>query len=175
MTNALTGATLPHASCIVIATDGSCQPNPGPGGYGAILHLCVDGRLKRKFTLTGGDTRTTNIRMEMSAVIAALGKISRDQTLPIIVRTDNEMIVKGMKEWLPGWVEKGWRKGNGKPVENADLWQEIARLCDGLDVTFQWVRGHAGDPMNEEADRLAAKACAVWMKKAAKELLGEAA
>ena len=172
MTNTNTGAVLPHASCILIYTDGSCQPNPGPGGYGVLLHLYVDGVLKRQLTLTGGHTRTTNIRMEMSAVIAALGTISRDQELPVIVRTDNEMIVKGMTKWLPGWKAKGWRKGNGKPVENADLWQEIVRLCDGLNVTFQWVRSHAGDPANEEADRLAGKACAIWMKKAVAEMFG---
>lgn len=169
------GAALPHPDCILIYTDGSCRNNPGPGGYAAILQRYSGGVLQKEAKRTGGEIDTTNSRMEMAAMIDALKKIKRDNAPPITIRTDSQFIVKGMNEWLPRWIANGWRKGNGKPVENLDLWQELNRLCAGLDVTFEWVRGHAGDPMNERVDRLAAKNCDVWSKKAALEMFGNAA
>lgn len=175
MTNAMTAALPPVPTCIVIYTDGSCQPNPGPGGYAAILCHYSNGNLEQRRRVTGGATATTNIRMEMSAVIAALEAIDRDDPHPIFIFTDNEMIVKGMTEWMPGWIAKGWRNGKGKRVENVDLWQEIVRLGCGLNVTFRWVRGHSGDPMNDEVDQLAAKERDNWVRQHCRELFGDAA
>lgn len=175
MTDTTPGATLPHPDCILITTDGSCRKNPGPGGYAAILQRYSGGLLQKEKELTGGAIDTTNNRMEMSAAIAALKKIKREDAPPVILRTDSKLIVNGMNEWLPGWIAGGWRKGDGKPVENEDLWKELVRLCTGLDVTFEWVRGHAGDPVNERADRLAAKTCEEWSRKAALAMFGNAA
>lgn len=166
MTKVLTEAALPRQNCIVIYTDGACQPNPGPGAYAAILCRYINGALMNRMPRSGGATSTTNIRMEMSAVVAALKPIRRDEPLPIFIFTDSEMIVKGMTDWLPGWIAKGWRNNKGKRVENVDLWQEIARLCEGLDVTFRWERGRSGDPMKQEAHQLAEKTCAIWIQKA---------
>lgn len=172
MTNSKTGAALPHASCIVIYTDGSCQPNPGPGGYGAFLVRYVDGLKMNELERRGGSVATTNNKMELQAVIAALRCIKRDEPLPIFVRSDSKYLVDNWKDRVRGWIANGWLKSDRKPVENADLWQEIVELCDGLNVIFEWVRGHAGDPMNEKADGLAAETCAIWMKKAVKEMFG---
>lgn len=175
MTNDNTGAALPHASCILITTDGSCQPNPGPGGYAAVLRRYVDGKEVTRMERKGGATATTNNRMELAAAIAALKVIKRDESLPIFVRTDSKYLTDNWRQRLQGWIAGDWRKADGKPVENADLWQELVRLCDGLNVTFDWVRGHAGDPLNKEADRLARKACAAWAQKAVLELFGQPA
>lgn len=151
-------AVPPHAPCLLIYTDGSCQPNPGRGGFAAILCRYINGELVKRLVRTGADAATTNNQMELRAVISAMKAIKRDEQLPIFIRSDSKYLIDGWNQWLPRWVPKGWRKGDGKPVENQCLWQEIVRLCDGLNVTFEWVPGHAGDPMNEEADRLAAKA-----------------
>lgn len=96
------------ADCILIHTDGACSGNPGPGGYAAILRRFEDGQETKKVTIKGGDDQTTNIRMEMLAAITALKKLGPDEPLPIIIRTDSELVVKGMTEWLPGWMGRGW-------------------------------------------------------------------
>jgi len=175
LTNANTEAALPYPNCIVIYTDGSCQPNPGPGGFAAILYRLINGEVVVPMEQTGGAVATTNNQMELGAAIAALKQIKRDEPLPIFVRSDSKYLVDGWNQWLPRWIAKGWRKGDGKPVENPGLWREIIRLCDGLNVTFEWVRGHAGDPMNEEADRLASEERDKWVRKHAQELFGSAA
>lgn len=175
MTNTNTGAVLPHATCILIYTDGSCQPNPGRGGYAAIMCRYIDGALVNRLDRTGKSTMTTNNQMELQAAISALKVIKRDEPQPIYIRSDSKYLIDGWNQWLPGWIAKGWRKGDGKRVENQDLWQEIARLCEGLNVTFEWIRGHAGDCMNEEADRLAADAREGKKPKVAFAKVGEAA
>ncbi len=146
---------IPAFNCILIYADGSCSGNPGPGGYAAVLRRILDSEEIKKQTVSGGENETTNIRMEMQAIIAGLKCISKGEGLPIIVRTDSQMIVRAINEWLPGWIVNNWWKSDGKPVSNRDLWEQIIDLTHGRNVAFEWVRGHAGDPMNAEVDRLA--------------------
>lgn len=169
------GAALPHASCILIYTAASYKPSPGMGGYSAILHRYTAGKRTGECELTGGDTHTDNVRLEMSALVAALRMISRDQALPIIIRVNNEMISRAMTEWLPGWIVKGWRKGDGKPVENPELWKEIISLREGLNVTFEPAKAHAGDVILQKAKRLATKAREEQRPKTIADLFGSAA
>jgi len=175
LTNVTTGAELPQPDCIVIYTDGSCQPNPGQGGYAAILYRYIDGRLLTHWNLSGREADTTNNAMEMRAAVEALRLIKRGEGTPIFIRSDSKYLIDGMNKWLPGWIAKGWRKSDGKPVENFCLWQEIIGLCEGLDVTFQWVRGHSADPANAAVDLLAAKARDQRTRRTIKVLEGETA
>jgi len=149
---------IPNFDCILIYADGACSGNPGPGGYAAVLRRIANGEEIKKRIVTGGENETTNIRMEMRAIIAGLKRISKREGLPIIVRTDNQMVVRGMNEWLPGWIENSWWKSDGKPVSNRDLWEQIIDLTHGRKVSIVWVQGHAEDRMNAEADRLAVAA-----------------
>ena len=140
---------------VVLYTDGACSGNPGPGGWAYILiHPASD---KRKY-LAGGVPNTTNNRMELSAVIEGLKAVKTDQRWRVVVKSDSEYVVRGINEWLPGWIAKDWRRGSGRktsPVKNVDLWQELHALVQTLDVTFEHVRGHSGDPLNEACDQLA--------------------
>lgn len=131
-----------------IWTDGACKGNPGPGGWGVLL--CQGSREK---TLYGGEMDTTNNRMELLAVIKALQALKR----PCIValHTDSSYVQKGMTEWLAGWKQRQWRTAAKKPVKNADLWQILDDLAQQHQISWYWVRGHAGDPGNERADELA--------------------
>ncbi|OWT58303.1 ribonuclease HI [Candidimonas nitroreducens] len=131
-----------------IWTDGACKGNPGPGGWGVLLR---QGRHEK--TLYGGEPQTTNNRMELLAVIQALKALKRRCT--VVVHTDSQYVQKGMTEWLPGWKRRGWLTADKKPVKNADLWQELEALVREHSLSWQWVRGHAGDPGNERADQLA--------------------
>ncbi len=137
-------------------TDGACRGNPGPGGWGVILRF--EGREKE---LAGGEEDTTNNRMELTAVIRGLEALNKP--CRVSVHTDSRYIVDAFeKGWLENWIARGWRraatKGRGKPVLNVDLWQRLVELIDEHQVQFEWVRGHAGHPENERADRLAAGA-----------------
>lgn len=143
---------------ILIYTDGSCLGNPGPGGCAATLRRYSGKDQITYRAISSGDKATTNMRMEMTAIIMALGCLRADETAPITIRTDNLIIVRGMTEWLPGWIVKEWKKAKGKPVENRDLWEELIRLSEGRSITWEWVKGHAGDAMNREVDRLAKSA-----------------
>ena len=136
---------------VVIYTDGACKGNPGPGGWGAILRS-GDGREKE---LWGGERETTNNRMEMMAVISALGALKRP--CHVILHVDSQYVLKGMTEWLVGWKAKGWRTASKQPVKNVDLWQQLDALVNtaGHRIEWRWVKGHAGDPGNERADGLA--------------------
>lgn len=149
---------IPNFDCILMYADGSCSGNPGPGGHAAVLYRIVNGEVIKETFESGGENKTTNNRMEMLAVIAGLERIKKDEVLPIVVRTDSQMLVRGMNEWLPEWIENGWRKSKGKPVANRDLWEKLLELTEGRNVSFEWVRGHADDPMNKEVDRLAIQA-----------------
>lgn len=131
-----------------IFTDGACSGNPGPGGWGAILRY--KGREKEIF---GGEQETTNNRMEMMAVIMALGALKRRTRVNLY--TDSKYVMQGVTEWLEGWKEKGWKTASRKPVKNQDLWEKIDALLQSHDVRFHWVKGHAGHPENERADSLA--------------------
>lgn len=131
-----------------IWTDGACKGNPGMGGWGALLRHGANEK-----ELSGGEPDTTNNRMELLAVIQALKALKR--TCRVVIHTDSQYVQKGMTEWLSGWKQRGWRTAGRKPVKNADLWQELDTLVQEHDVSWRWVRGHAGDPGNERADDLA--------------------
>ncbi|HLU19033.1 MAG TPA: ribonuclease HI [Pusillimonas sp.] len=133
---------------VEIWTDGACKGNPGWGGWGALLR---QGRHQKE--IYGGEPDTTNNRMELLAVIKALEALKRP--CDVIVHTDSQYVQKGMSEWLVNWKRRNWRTADKKPVKNADLWQELDELVGRHRVTWRWVRGHAGDPGNEAADRLA--------------------
>ena len=135
---------------IEIYTDGACSGNPGPGGWGVLMRW--NGHEKE---LCGGEDETTNNRMEMMAVIKALEALKR--SAPVDLYTDSKYVMQGVNEWLEGWKAKGWKTAAKKPVKNVDLWQEIDALIVEHDVTFHWVKGHAGHPDNERADELARK------------------
>lgn len=134
---------------VEIFTDGACSGNPGPGGWGAILRC--DGREKE---LSGGEAHTTNNRMELSGVINALSALK----YPCKVRltTDSKYVVDGItKGWAQGWKKRGWKKSDGKPALNPDLWGQLLDLLVVHDVEFCWIKGHAGHEENERCDRLA--------------------
>jgi len=131
-----------------IWTDGACKGNPGPGGWGALLRQGAHTK-----ELYGGQADTTNNRMELMAVIQALKALKRRCT--VVIHTDSQYVQKGMSEWIANWKRRDWRTADKKPVKNADLWQELDALVAQHDLSWQWVRGHAGDPGNERADELA--------------------
>lgn len=135
----------------IIYTDGACSGNPGPGGYGVVIHDSNDNYITE---LSGGEINTTNNRMELTAVIRGLSKIP--QPFNVLVVTDSKYIVDSInKGWAISWASNGWRKGDGKPALNVDLWKKLLELIDNNSVTFQWVKGHARHPQNEKCDKLA--------------------
>lgn len=136
---------------VEIYTDGACSGNPGPGGWGAIMR--TKGIEKE---LSGGEKDTTNNRMEMMAVIAALESLQRDCSVKIT--TDSQYVMKGMLEWLPGWKKRNWQTAAKKPVKNIDLWQRLERAAESHQLEWEWVRGHQGHVENERADQLAVAA-----------------
>lgn len=129
-------------------TDGACLGNPGPGGWGALLRTAG-----RERELVGGEPATTNNRMELMAAIAALEALSRP--CEVVLFTDSQYVQKGISEWLPGWVRRGWRTAAGAPVKNQDLWERLQAAQLRHRVEWRWVRGHNGDPDNERVDGLA--------------------
>lgn len=140
---------------ITIHTDGSCLGNPGQGGCAAVVRRYEGAKEVKKRVVQDSQSMTTNNRMEMTAAILGLRQIKRDEKAPITVLSDSQLLVRGMNEWLPKWVANDWCKAGRKLVENRALWEELLVLSNGLDVRWQWVRGHAGDPRNEEVDTLA--------------------
>ncbi len=136
------------AQPVEIYSDGACSGNPGPGGWGTLL--CFNGHCKE---LSGFDPETTNNRMEMIGAIEGLKALKR----PCRVRltTDSQYLKKGMTEWLEGWVKKGWKNSQRKPVANRDLWEQLLELKNMHDIEWCWVKGHAGHPENERCDELA--------------------
>lgn len=133
---------------VTIHTDGACRGNPGPGGWGAILEY-GDSRK----TLHGGETHTTNNRMELTAVIRALAALKRP--CRVTLYSDSIYVLKGITEWMPNWKSRGWKTAAKKPVMNADLWQALDTEVLRHKIDWQWVKGHSGHAGNEEADRLA--------------------
>ena len=129
-------------------TDGACRGNPGPGGWGVVLSY--NGHVRE---LCGGEADTTNNRMEITAAIRALEALK--ERCRVRVFTDSTYVKNGITQWLPNWRRRGWRTAGRKPVKNQDLWQDLASLTDRHEVSWHWVRGHAGHPGNERADRLA--------------------
>ncbi len=133
---------------VELFTDGACLGNPGPGGWAALLRY--KGTEKE---LAGGEALTTNNRMELRAVIEGLKSLTRDCV--VVVFTDSQYVQKGITEWIHGWKRKGWKTADKKPVKNADLWMALDEARLRHDVTWKWVRGHAGHVENERVDMLA--------------------
>ena len=133
---------------VTVYTDGACSGNPGPGGWGAVL-LCNGHRRE----LSGAAPETTNNRMELTAAIRALEALTRRSAVDLY--TDSTYLRDGITAWLPAWKARGWRTAAKKPVKNRDLWEALDALGDRHDVSWHWVRGHAGTAENERADALA--------------------
>lgn len=133
---------------VTIYSDGGASPNPGAGGWGALL---IYGEHQKE--LSGGERNTTNNRMELTAACEALEALTK----PCVVDfyTDSEYVKKGISEWIKGWVKKNWRKADGKPVLNQDLWQRLHEATQKHEIHWHWVKGHAGHVHNEHVDQLA--------------------
>ena len=136
---------------VTIYTDGGCRGNPGPGGWGAVL---LWGAHRKE--LNGSEALTTNNRMELLAAIKGLKFLNRD--VAVRLYTDSQYVKQGITQWIRGWKKNGWQTASKQPVKNKDLWQELDQLMSRYRVSWHWVKGHSGDPMNELADRLANRA-----------------
>jgi ribonuclease HI len=143
---------------VAVWTDGACSGNPGPGGWGAIL--CYEGREKELF---GGEELTTNNRMELLAAISALEALSRPCAVDL--HTDSQYLRGGVTGWINNWKRNGWRTADKKPVKNADLWRRLDEAAAQHDIAWKWVKGHAGDVMNERADELARRGMRPFLPK----------
>ena len=134
---------------VEVFTDGACSGNPGPGGWGAVLRY-----KQHEIELSGGESETTNNRMELTAVIKALEKLN--EPCLVTLTTDSKYVSDGIsKGWARSWQKNGWKKADKKPALNSDLWQSLLELCDRHEVKIVWVKGHAGHPENERCDTLA--------------------
>jgi ribonuclease HI len=141
----------PSDPAVEIFCDGACSGNPGPGGYGAILRY--QGHTKE---ISGGEDVTTNNRMELTAAIEALRRLTRP--CRVVVTTDSQYLVKGMTEWIEGWQRRGWQNSRKEAVLNRDLWEALLELASRHKIEWKWVRGHDGHPENERCDALAREA-----------------
>ena len=133
---------------VVIYTDGACSGNPGPGGWGAILTMGAHEK-----EICGGEPDTTNNRMEMMAAIQALESLNKP--CKVELHTDSQYVKNGVTTWIHGWKKRGWKTADNKPVKNEDLWKRLDQARLRHEVDWRWVKGHAGDVMNERADGLA--------------------
>ena len=133
---------------VVIYTDGACSRNPGPGGWGVVMRW-----QDREREMHGGDPLTTNNRMELMAAIRALEALKRPSKVSLY--TDSKYLLDGITKWIAGWQRNGWLTSARKPVKNDDLWRRLVEAMSRHEVTWLWVKGHAGDPGNERADELA--------------------
>ena len=136
---------------VVIHTDGACRGNPGPGGWGALLRFGA-----HKKEIYGAENDTTNNRMELKAAIESLAALRR--SCAVELHTDSQYLRLGVTEWMTKWKAKNWRTSARKPVKNRDLWEALDGLQTRHDITWRWVKGHAGNPGNEAADALANRA-----------------
>jgi ribonuclease HI len=143
---------------VSIWTDGACSGNPGPGGWGAILRFG-----DREKELSGGEAMTTNNRMELTAAIAALEALTR--ACAVDLYTDSQYLRGGVTSWMAAWKARGWKTADRKPVKNVELWRRLEEAASRHDIVWHWVRGHAGDEMNERADALARAGMAPFLKK----------
>lgn len=146
---------------VEIFTDGACKGNPGPGGWGAVIRSGANER-----ELAGGEPLTTNNRMELMAAIRALEALKRP--CRVTLTTDSVYVRDGITKWIHGWQRNGWRTADRKPVKNADLWQELLDAARPHQIDWQWVKGHAGHPENDRANRLACDAAAQFVKRNAR-------
>ena len=136
------------AGVVHLFTDGACLGNPGPGGWGVLLR-----HGERERELSGAEPDTTNNRMELMAAIAGLEALLKPCQVHLV--TDSQYVMRGVEEWMPRWISRGWRTADGKPVKNRDLWERLALALKPHKVTWQWVRGHNGHVDNERVDELA--------------------
>jgi ribonuclease HI len=143
-------------AAVVIWTDGACSGNPGPGGWGAILRYGDSEK-----DLCGGEALTTNNRMELTAAISALEALKRPSAVEL--HTDSQYLRDGVMAWMANWKRNGWRTRDRKPVKNEDLWRRLDEATELHEIDWRWVRGHAGDPMNERADELARRGMAPFL------------
>ena len=151
-------------------TDGACSGNPGPGGWGVLLQARDGDTILRERELSGGEAETTNNRMELLAAITALETLERAAAVTII--TDSTYVKNGVTGWIYSWKKNGWRTAARKPVKNEDLWRRLDAAQESHQVTWEWVKGHAGHPENERADELARAGMAPYKPKKPKN--GEA-
>jgi ribonuclease HI len=142
---------------VVIHTDGACSGNPGPGGWGAVLHYGGPDALREK-ELWGGELQTTNNRMELMAAIQALEALKRP--CKVELHTDSTYVQKGIHDWIHAWKRRGWLTADKKPVKNDDLWKRLDQARLRHEVDWRWVKGHAGHEFNERADELARRGLA---------------
>jgi ribonuclease HI len=142
---------------VTLYTDGACSGNPGPGGWGAIL---IFGDARK--TLKGGALETTNNRMELQAAAEGLEALKRGCAVDL--HTDSQYVKNGITSWIHGWKRNGWRTADKKPVKNEDLWRRLDAALERHEVEFHWVKGHAGHPLNEEADLLARQGMAPYQQ-----------
>jgi len=133
---------------VVIYSDGACSGNPGPGGWGAIL---MSGEHRKE--IHGGEAQTTNNRMELMAAIMALEALKRPSK--VALHTDSQYVKNGITAWIHGWKRNGWKTADKKPVKNAELWQRLDAAARRHELSWHWVKGHAGHELNERADELA--------------------
>ena len=138
---------------VVIYTDGACSGNPGPGGWGAVM---LSGENRKE--ICGGEPDTTNNRMELMGAIQALEALKKP--CKVELHTDSQYVMKGISEWIHSWKRRGWRTADNKPVKNDDLWRRLDEARSRHDVTWRWVKGHAGHELNERADELAGQGLA---------------
>ena len=138
-------------SKVEIATDGACKGNPGPGGWGVIIRSGT-----RERELSGGESLTTNNRMELMAAIEGLNALKRP--CHVTLSTDSRYVMDGLTKWIKGWQKNGWKTAAKQPVKNADLWQALLAAAKPHRIQWLWVKGHAGHPDNERADKLASDA-----------------
>ncbi len=137
---------------VIIYTDGGCRGNPGPGGWAFVMN--EDSRRRER---SGGAPQTTNNKMELTAVIEALETVAADESLrgrQIELYTDSQYVRNGITDWIKRWERNGWQTSAKKPVKNREYWIELKRLADTLSISWHWVKGHAGNELNEECDRL---------------------
>ncbi len=152
-------------------TDGACSGNPGPGGWGALLVARKGEDVVKERELYGGEAETTNNRMELMAAIAALEALDRRSAITIV--TDSVYVKGGVTQWIHGWKRNGWRTAAKKLVKNEDLWRRLDEARARHDVTWEWVKGHAGHPENERADKLAREGRAPFMPEKKKKAEAE--
>ena len=145
------------AGKVIVHTDGACSGNPGPGGWGVILDY--NGTRKE---LSGGEQLTTNNRMELMAAIMALETLKRP--CPVEMHVDSQYVKDGITKWIHGWKRNGWKTADKKPVKNAELWQRLEAALGRHEITWKWVKGHAGHDDNERADELARKGMAPYKR-----------